>query len=123
MAAVLAALHVPDHARTPRNRGKYARTRLPMVPVLSSAARMPLPGVAIALAVAISSSAYCGTGGQRSKQGMTLDVLAAAVGCYRPEWAASGGCRIHGMQSSSDDQESQAEGGRGRGVTLRCPSA
>lgn len=35
------------------------RTRLPMVPVLSSAARMPLPGVAIFLAFAISSSAYC----------------------------------------------------------------
>lgn len=35
------------------------RTRLPMVPVLSSAARMPLPGVAIFFALAISSSAYC----------------------------------------------------------------
>ena len=34
------------------------RTRLPMVPVLSSAARMPLPGVAMALALAISSAAY-----------------------------------------------------------------
>jgi hypothetical protein len=32
--------------------------RLPMVPVLSSAARMPLPGATIALAVAISSAAY-----------------------------------------------------------------
>ena len=33
--------------------------RLPIVPVDSSAARMPLPGTDMALAVATSSSAYC----------------------------------------------------------------
>lgn len=32
---------------------------MPMVPVDSSAARMPLPGVAMALALAISSAACC----------------------------------------------------------------
>ena len=62
------------------------RTRLPMVPVLSSAARIPLPGVAMALAVAISSAAYCrragrgcrpsgdGVGWQRPRPGRGLGL-------------------------------------------------
>ena len=36
---------------------EHSRTRLPMVPVLSSAARMPLPGATSAFAVSISSPA------------------------------------------------------------------
>ncbi len=44
--------------RRTRGREKGALTRLPTVPVLSSAARMPLPGEVIFFAVAISSSLY-----------------------------------------------------------------
>ena len=43
----------------PDNYGQAMQhTLLPIVPVLSSAARMPFPGAAIARAVRISSSAY-----------------------------------------------------------------
>jgi hypothetical protein len=58
--------------------GPSLLTRLPMVPVLSSAARMPLPGVAMALAVAISSAAYCSGRGRHPASEVDVGDGAAA---------------------------------------------